>query len=93
MNEHYQTGKKNKNGAAFNPINLTYDGSKDGQRLKQYDEDSKVRAMMRSKNIDVRSNCGYNVITGEDRAAIQIPQNERYNPHQEAGRKVVHGHS
>ncbi len=27
MNENYQTGKKNKNGAAYNPISLDYDNS------------------------------------------------------------------
>jgi hypothetical protein len=67
MNENYSTGNKNKGGAAYNVINLGYDNSNDGQRLAQLDEDSKVRALMRSKNIDVRSNCGYNVITGSDR--------------------------
>lgn len=80
MNENYQTGKKNKGGAAYNVINLDYDKSNDGNRLQQLDEDSKVRALMRSKNIDVRSNCGYNVLTGDDRQAVNIPQNEKYNP-------------
>ena len=80
MMENYQTGKKNAGGAAYNVINLGYDNSKEGQRLQQIDEDSKVRALMRSKNIDVRANCGYNVLTGEDRMTIDIPMNERYNP-------------
>ena len=44
------------------------------------DEDSKVRALMRSKNIDVRSNCGYNVLTGVDRSNVDIPINDKYNP-------------
>jgi len=73
MNENYQTGNKNKGGAAYNVINLNYDASKEGKNLQQLDEDSKVRALMRSKNIDVRSNCGYNVLTGTDRQAINIP--------------------
>jgi hypothetical protein len=30
MNEHYQTGKKNKGGAAYNVINLEYDQSQEG---------------------------------------------------------------
>lgn len=67
MVENYNAGKKNKGGAAYNVIHLGYHESKEGQRLKSLDEDSKVRALMRSKNIDVRSNCGYNVLTGEDR--------------------------
>ena len=96
MKDHYNTGKKNSGGAAYNVINLGYDNSPEGQRLAQMDEDAKVRAMMRSKNIDVRSNCGYNVITGSDRSQVEIPANERYNPlmsqtNQEAGHRVVHG--
>ena len=73
MQEHYGTGKKNKGGAAYNVINLAYDQSGEGQRLAQLDEDSRVRALMRSKNIDVRSNCGYNVLTGQERRSIDIP--------------------
>ena len=80
MNENYQTGKKNCGGAAYNVINLSYDTSRDGKRLQQLDEDSKVRALMRSKNIDVRSNCGYNVLTGSDRQQVDIPSNDKYNP-------------
>ena len=96
MKDHYNTGKKNSGGAAYNVINLNYDNTSEGNRLRQLDEDAKVRALMRSKNIDVRSNCGYNVLTGSDRMAVDIPQNDRYNPmpgsaHQEAGHKIVHG--
>ena len=75
-------------------INLEYDQSKEGNHLKQLDEDSKVRALMRSKNIDVRSNCGYNVLTGSDRSQIDIPANAKYNPYNPqatAGHHVVHG--
>ena len=99
MNENYQTGKKNKGGAAYNVINLDYDHSNEGKRLQQLDEDSKVRALMRSKNIDVRSNCGYNVLTGDDRRAVDIPQNDKFNPVgrpdsqrlQQDGHQIVHG--
>lgn len=53
MQQHYGTGKKNKGGSAYNVINLNYDQSEEGKRLALLDEDSRVRAMMRSKNIDV----------------------------------------
>lgn len=56
MNQHYLTGKKNKGGAAYNVISLDYDHSPEGQRLKKRDDDAKVRALVRSKNIDMRSN-------------------------------------
>ena len=80
MKDHYGTGKKNSGGAAYNVINLGYDNTNEGQQLAARDEDSRVRALMRSKNIDVRSNCGYNVLTGVDRGNVEIPANEKYNP-------------
>lgn len=96
MNEHYLTGKKNKGGAAYNVISLEYDTSNDGQRLKKRDDDAKVRALVRSKNIDMRSNCGYNIMTGDHRSGVYVPQHEVYNPYehnpaQNAGREVVFG--
>ena len=36
--------------------------------------------MLRSKNIDVRSNCGYNILNGSERKSIDIPDHSRYNP-------------
>jgi len=53
MKENYNTGKKNQGGAAYNVIHLGYHETDEGHRLKGLDEDSKVRALMRSKNIDV----------------------------------------
>ena len=35
---------------------------------------------MRSKHLDVKNNNNYNVITGEDRAKVQVPHHDRYNP-------------
>jgi|LauGreDrversion4_2_1035121.scaffolds.fasta_scaffold131171_2 hypothetical protein len=70
MQAKYLTGRQHKNGAAYNPINLQYENSQDGEILKMRDEDAKVRALLRSKNLDVRSNCGYNPINGSDRSGI-----------------------
>ena len=96
MNEHYQTGKKNKGGAAYNVISLDYDNSKEGSYLKKRDDDAKVRALVRSKNIDMRANCGYNLLTGDQRPGINVPQHEIYNPYeynaaQNAGKDIVFG--
>lgn len=96
MNEHYLTGKKNKGGAAYNVISLEYDYSPDGQRLKRRDDDAKVRALVRSKNIDMRSNWGYNILTGDQRSGVQVPPHEVYNPYeyraaQSAGNEIVFG--
>ena len=35
---------------------------------------------MRSKNIDTRSNCGYNLVNGGDRKSVDVPQHRVYNP-------------
>lgn len=96
MNEHYQTGKKNKGGAAYNVISLDYDNSMEGQGLKKRDDDAKVRALVRSKNIDMRSNCGYNILTGDQRPGVHVPAHEVYNPYeynaaQNAGKDIVFG--
>jgi hypothetical protein len=47
-----------------------------------------VRALIRSKNIDVRSNCGYNPINGSERSGIDIPVHERYFPPERALQSV-----
>jgi hypothetical protein len=35
---------------------------------------------MRSKNIDVRSNCGYNLLNGSNRLSVDVPTHKVYNP-------------
>lgn len=78
--EKYQAGKKNKGGAAYNLMSLEYDQNNEGTKLKIFDDDAKVRAMMRSKNLDHKNNCGYNILTGENRSQISVPFHEKYNP-------------
>lgn len=48
----------------FNPITLEYEKSDQGNQLMERDEQAKVRAYLRATNLDSRSNCGYNVLTG-----------------------------
>jgi hypothetical protein len=48
--------------------------------LRERDDDAKVRAQMRSKNIDTRNNCGYNLVTGNERRSVEVPQHRVYNP-------------
>jgi len=78
--EVYGAAKKNKGGAAYNIISLNYENDRDGIKLKNIDQDARVRALMRSKNLDGKNNTGFNVITGEDRFKIAVPHHERYNP-------------
>eukprot|EP00347_Sterkiella_histriomuscorum_P000657 403374998 len=80
MNDKYLTGQRNKGGAAYNILSLQYEQTDEGQYLKTRDDDAKVRAMMRSKNIDVRSNCGFNPINGSNRMSVDVPKHQIYNP-------------
>eukprot|EP01017_Pseudomicrothorax_dubius_P025546 TRINITY_DN2770_c0_g2_i4.p1 TRINITY_DN2770_c0_g2~~TRINITY_DN2770_c0_g2_i4.p1 ORF type:complete len:212 (+),score=46.81 TRINITY_DN2770_c0_g2_i4:329-964(+) len=68
-----QAGKRNSNGLAFNPITLEYDSSRKGEELRGRDEDARLRNLLRANNLDKRSNCGYNVLTGEERSGVQVP--------------------
>lgn len=80
INDKYNTGRKNKGGSAYNILSLQYDTNEEGNYLKLRDEDAKVRALMRSNNIDTRANCGYNVVTGDDRRSVEVPIHRVYNP-------------
>ena len=65
--EFFNAGKKNEGGAAYNLINLGYDPTGRGQQLAQHDEDSRVRALMRAKNLNDKSNGAYDILTGSER--------------------------
>ena len=88
MQNKYLTGRQGKGGAAYNVISLQYEQSNDGEMLRARDEDARVRALMRSKNMDVRGNCGYNPINGSNRAGIEIPIHERYFPVEKAMQSI-----
>ena len=80
MSQKYQTGNHNKGGAAYNILNLGYENSKEGSFLKQRDHEKEVRSLLRSKHIDSLSNNGNNLINGEVRRSVDIPQHPVYNP-------------
>ena len=80
MNEVYLTGRKNKGGHAYNIISLDYENSNEGSHLKKRDDDAKVRAMVRSKNLDNRANQDFNVINGSPRMTNEVPIHPVYNP-------------
>ena len=73
-------GRKNNPGMAFNPLNLQYDNSVQGEILKRRDEESKYRAWLRSVNIDKHSNTGYNIINGEERTILEERLNKDIVP-------------
>ena len=73
-------GRKSNPGMAFNPLNLQYDNSVQGEILKRRDEESKYRAWMRSLNIDKHSNAGYNIINGEERTILEERLNKDIVP-------------
>ena len=76
----YNVFIKNQGGAAFNIINLNYDGNPSGNHLKQIDDDARVRAMLRSKVLDQKNNSKFNLLTGSERPPIPVPHHDRYNP-------------
>ena len=39
-----------------------------------------MRQILRSKHVDMRGNSGYNVVNGQDRIQIDLPQHRIYNP-------------
>lgn len=65
--DHFNAGKKNKGGAAYNLLHLGYDPTPEGQKLAQIDQDSHVRALIRAKNLNDRSNGQYDILTGQPR--------------------------
>jgi len=48
--------------------------------LKQRDDAANVRNKLRSKHIDSLGNAQYNLVNGENRTQIQIPDHPHYNP-------------
>ena len=73
-------GRKNNPGMAFNPLNLQYDNSVQGEILKRRDEESKYRSWLRSINIDKHANTGYNIINGEERTILEERLNKDIVP-------------
>ncbi len=84
LKETNKAGKKNQNSAPYNPLTLEYDPTESGQKLKQLDEMAKYRAQLRSYNIDSRSNCGYNLLTGAPRAGVVVTKPDFMAPKEEA---------
>lgn len=60
----------NSNSLAYNPINLSYDRNSEGEKLKNRDEDHKIRGYVRAHNMDFRGNSKYNPLNGGDRVGI-----------------------
>eukprot|EP01017_Pseudomicrothorax_dubius_P022565 TRINITY_DN24417_c0_g1_i1.p1 TRINITY_DN24417_c0_g1~~TRINITY_DN24417_c0_g1_i1.p1 ORF type:complete len:162 (+),score=33.58 TRINITY_DN24417_c0_g1_i1:282-767(+) len=69
-----KAGKRNANGLPFNPITLDYESTTEGELLRQRDDETKLRNYLRANNIDRRSNCGYNILTGETRVGVNVPE-------------------
>ena len=64
--DHYNAGKKNQGGAAFNLIDLKYEENNRGTNLKRVDDDANVRATLRAKNLQYKGNGSFNILTGQD---------------------------
>ena len=64
---------------AYNPLTLEYDKSIQGEILKNKDQQSRHRAILRAENLDKHFNAGYNLLTGEDRTIIQKMKTNNIN--------------
>ena len=48
--------------------------------MRERDHDQQVRSLLRSKNIDMLSNTGYNLTNGQSRKEVTVPEHKVYNP-------------
>lgn len=60
----YQLGKANNSGLPYNPVSHNYENTMQGNALRKRDNQKKVQALTRAQNLEERSNCGFNVLTG-----------------------------
>ena len=74
MASKWKQGQKNNPSAAYNPITLEYDGTEQGQRLKEADDAVRYRAGLRLFNLDQKMNSGYNILSGEARRPPSLPK-------------------
>lgn len=52
MRQKYKIGQKGNSSAAYNPINMEYQNSPDGEKLKMLDISRSLRAMLRGQIIE-----------------------------------------
>ena len=43
-------------------------------------EDSRVRALLRARELQKRGNASFNILTGGDQHHIGVPSHDKYNP-------------
>lgn len=59
---------------------MNYENSREGEYLKSKDQEKQVRSLLRSRHLDMLSNCGYNVTNGSTREGVIVPDHPYYNP-------------
>lgn len=75
LREDGSKSRKNARSAPYDPITLEYDQSDAGQELRNKDESSVVRALVRAKHLQVKSRgADYDLLTGDDRPAHGMPR-------------------
>ena len=87
--DYFNAGKKNQGGSAYNLINLDYDQNDGGKKLAQVEDDARVRALIRARNMNDKGNGRFNILTGEEKGGVQVPTHERYNPITQAGSQIL----
>jgi hypothetical protein len=70
----WKQGQKNFGSEAYNVITLDYDPTRQGNDLKEKDDNQRFRHGLRMRHLDGKMNSGYNIITGATRIYPSNPQ-------------------
>jgi len=74
MRENSTFARSNKTSMPYNPINLRYDDTNDGDRLRYSDDSLRHRGALRAEHLQQRStSTGFNPITGEMIQRVSVP--------------------
>ena len=71
MREKYKIGMKGNGSQAYNPINMEYESSPKGNKLKEIEQMKSQRSNMRGHMIEVANQPSFNPINGSSRSHLQ----------------------
>ena len=71
MRRKYKLGQKGNGSASYNPINMEYEATPQGERMQQQEQMRSQRAVHRGANIEQSGHPMYNPINGIARSQIQ----------------------
>lgn len=75
MRHKYKLGQKGNGSAAYNPVNMEYESSPQGQKMKLLEQSRSQRAIIRGQMINQSAHPPYNPVNGHLRAGTQAVPN------------------